>query len=257
MRIEENLIDETKEGGEITVFLEEADDVRGAASGPSRLLCNVCSQVWTVFQLVEKDDEIRANTTRKVARKDNPRAGSEKRHVTLTLRAVSADYDGDADVVRVAGINIAESEACKLGAAPRRRASDVSSCAAWRGWIFRGGGSRHRRGCHVDSPRRHVSTPKIAGAHHTLELGIRSRVTLRKKVWDAAQRAAVARAADAAATADLACLLVDLPSESRRPVALLGPSSFKGTTPHVLPQNDRRWSLSLRGGSEIDARFCY
>ena len=102
-----------------------------------------------------------ANTTRKVARKDNPRATSEKRHVTLTLRATGADYDGDADVVRVAGVNITENDVVKLG------------------------------------------------AHHTLELAVRSRVTLRKKRWDAAQRAAVDRAADAAATADLAALLVD------------------------------------------------
>ena len=68
------------------------------------------------------------------------------------------------------------------------------------------------------------------GAHHTVELGIRSRLTLAKKSWDAAQRDAVARAADAAATADLACLLLDVsggragtPFDGREPGRLFRP----------------------------------
>ena len=42
------------------------------------------------------------------------------------------------------------------------------------------------------------------GAHHTLEVGLRKRVTLSKRRWDSTQRDALKRAADPAATADLA-----------------------------------------------------
>ena len=47
------------------------------------------------------------------------------------------------------------------------------------------------------------------GSHHTLSVGLRTRVSITKLVWDASHRITLARAADAASTADLACLLLD------------------------------------------------
>ena len=75
MRLEEPLPPDLAPdaGAAITCFVEEADDV------------------WTLYSLIEKGDEVSCNTTRKV-KGDNPRAASEKRHMTLT---VAADAGGD------------------------------------------------------------------------------------------------------------------------------------------------------------------
>lgn len=144
MRLEEPLPPDLapEAAASITCFVEEADDV------------------WTLYSLIEKGDEVSCNTTRKV-KGDNPRAASEKRHMTLTVAADAVDYDGAGDELRVAGTTRTEHELVKLG------------------------------------------------SHHTLQIGLRARVSLRKAAWDASQRATLARAADAASTADLACLLLD------------------------------------------------
>ena len=70
MRLEEPLPPDLapEAAASITCFVEEADDV------------------WTLYSLIEKGDEVSCNTTRKV-KGDNPRAASEKRHMTLTVAA--------------------------------------------------------------------------------------------------------------------------------------------------------------------------
>ena len=80
MRLEEPLPPDLAPdaGAAITCFVEEADDV------------------WTLYSLIEKGDEVSCNTTRKV-KGDNPRAASEKRHMTLTVAADAVDYDGAGD----------------------------------------------------------------------------------------------------------------------------------------------------------------
>ena len=120
MRLEEPLPPDLapEAAASITCFVEEADDV------------------WTLYSLIEKGDEVSCNTTRKV-KGDNPRAASEKRHMTLTVAADAVDYDGAGDELRVAGTTRTEHELVKLG------------------------------------------------SHHTLQIGLRARVSLRKAAWDA------------------------------------------------------------------------
>ena len=68
---------------------------------------------------------------------------------------------------------------------------------------------RRRRRLRVAGTTRTEHELVKLGSHHTLQIGLRARVSLRKAAWDAPQRAAVGAAADAASTADLACLLLD------------------------------------------------
>ena len=136
---------EAREGGSLTVVMEESDDL------------------WVLYNLVDPDDTVRCGTLRKVNKSDKAgaKAATEKRRVTLSVRAIASEYDGIADVVRVSGVNVAENDYVKMG------------------------------------------------AHHTLEVGIRTKVTVTKGAWATHQREAVKRAADAAATAELVALLMD------------------------------------------------
>ena len=70
-----------KEGGSCTVVMEESDDL------------------WVLYNLVDPDDEVKCSTLRKITKNDRSGAkvASEKRRVTLTCRAISAEYDGIAD----------------------------------------------------------------------------------------------------------------------------------------------------------------
>ena len=136
---------EAREGGSLTVVMEESDDL------------------WVLYNLVDPDDTVRCGTLRKVNKSDKAgaKAATEKRRVTLSVRAIASEYDGIADVVRVSGVNVAENDYVKMG------------------------------------------------AHHTLEVGVRTKVTVTKGAWATHQREAVKRAADAAATAELVALLMD------------------------------------------------
>ena len=81
MRLEEPLPPDLapEAAASITCFVEEADDV------------------WTLYSLIEKGDEVSCNTTRKV-KGDNPRAASETRH--MPLPAASPKYGAVTGVVR-------------------------------------------------------------------------------------------------------------------------------------------------------------
>lgn len=133
------------EGGSVTVVPDESDDL------------------WVLYNLIDCDDLVTCGTSRKITKTDRAggKGATEKRRLTLTVRATAASYDGLADCVRVSGTNASENEFVKMG------------------------------------------------AHHTLELGIRTRVTIAKHAWEPHQRDALARAADAAAAAEAAVLLLD------------------------------------------------
>ena len=85
MRLEEPLPPDLapEAAASITCFVEEADDV------------------WTLYSLIEKGDEVSCNTTRKV-KGDNPRAYSQKKydkkyaaqHPTQAAARVSKAYGG-------------------------------------------------------------------------------------------------------------------------------------------------------------------
>ena len=147
---------ESKAGGTCTVVMEESDDL------------------WVLYNLVDPDDTVRCGTLRKVTKSDRSggKVASEKRRVTLSLRAISSEYDGIADVVRVSGVNVSENEWVKMG------------------------------------------------AHHTVEVGLRTKVSVTKARWETHHRAAVAKAGDAAARADVAALVMDADRGEARLYAL-------------------------------------
>ncbi|EGB10786.1 hypothetical protein AURANDRAFT_22353, partial [Aureococcus anophagefferens] len=91
---------EAREGGSLTVVMEESDDL------------------WVLYNLVDPDDTVRCGTLRKVNKSDKAgaKAATEKRRVTLSVRAIASEYDGIADVVRVSGVNVAENDYVKMGA---------------------------------------------------------------------------------------------------------------------------------------------
>ena len=72
---------ESKAGGTCTVVMEESDDL------------------WVLYNLVDPDDTVRCGTLRKVTKSDRSggKVASEKRRVTLSLRAISSEYDGIAE----------------------------------------------------------------------------------------------------------------------------------------------------------------
>ncbi|KAJ8601766.1 hypothetical protein CTAYLR_006815 [Chrysophaeum taylorii] len=88
------------DGGSATVIVEESDDL------------------WCAYNVIDVDDEVRASTARKVASTKGGEKGgsSEKRRVTLTLRATKVEYDGLIDCVRLSGTNVRENEMVKVGA---------------------------------------------------------------------------------------------------------------------------------------------
>ena len=73
---------EAREGGSLTVVMEESDDL------------------WVLYNLVDPDDTVRCGTLRKVNKSDKAgaKAATEKRRVTLSVRAIASEYDGIADV---------------------------------------------------------------------------------------------------------------------------------------------------------------
>ena len=99
MRLEEPLPPDLapEAAASITCFVEEADDV------------------WTLYSLIEKGDEVSCNTTRKV-KGDNPRAASEKRHMTLTVAAELKRGDAHAERCRA----VAARKALALSSAVER-----------------------------------------------------------------------------------------------------------------------------------------
>lgn len=90
------------EGGFATVVVEDSDDL------------------WCIYNLIDVDDEVRSSTVRKVSATKSGDASkgssTEKRRVTLTLRATKVEYDGVADCVRLSGTNVHENDLVKVGA---------------------------------------------------------------------------------------------------------------------------------------------
>uniref|UniRef100_A0A7S3K686 eRF1/Pelota-like N-terminal domain-containing protein n=1 Tax=Aureoumbra lagunensis TaxID=44058 RepID=A0A7S3K686_9STRA len=64
---------------------------------------------------MDVDDFVKASTYRKIESSGSS-GGSEKRRVTLTLRATKIEYDGLSGSVRISGTNVCENEWVKMGA---------------------------------------------------------------------------------------------------------------------------------------------
>ncbi len=142
--------------------------------------------MWPVYNLVRPGDTVTATTFRKVAA---PVGGG-----------------GDAPSERGAG----GSERVKLRLAVLASAVDYDPVAA----TVRVGGT-------VVSDCPHVRL----GSHHTLELAPRRAFSLAKAAWDDLDCAALASAANPAASADLAALLVDVSGAAHATLALVGGST--------------------------------
>mmetsp|Transcript_23805 Transcript_23805/g.73256 ORF Transcript_23805/g.73256 Transcript_23805/m.73256 type:complete len:473 (+) Transcript_23805:119-1537(+) len=82
-----------------------------------KLVLEDADDVWTLYNLLDVDDEVRAPTTRKVAADASGTTSStEKRRVVLTLRATKVEYDGVNASVRVSGQNVEAHSLVSLGA---------------------------------------------------------------------------------------------------------------------------------------------
>ena len=80
------------EGGSVTVVPDESDDL------------------WVLYNLIDCDDLVTCGTSRKITKTDRAggKGATEKRRLTLTVRATAASYDGLADCVRVSGTNASQ-----------------------------------------------------------------------------------------------------------------------------------------------------
>eukprot|EP01068_Selenidium_serpulae_P010406 Selendium_serpulae@DN5456_c1_g2_i1.p1 len=80
-------------GGFVTLIPEEPDDI------------------WLLYNVIFRNDRVRARTMRKVTRQYDD-AGSKlvtAKHLSLTLRVLAVDYDGESDQLFVRGVNLSES----------------------------------------------------------------------------------------------------------------------------------------------------
>lgn len=71
---------------------------------------NTAEDVWHLYNIVEPGDDVRAATTRKISKETASGVVSEKRHMTLTLRATNVEYDNAGGFLRVNGNNKTVSE---------------------------------------------------------------------------------------------------------------------------------------------------
>lgn len=71
--------------------------------------------VWHLYNLIEVGDEVRASTYRKVSKETASGVVSEKRHLTLSLRATHVVYDNEGGYLRVSGQNRTMSDYISLG----------------------------------------------------------------------------------------------------------------------------------------------
>lgn len=150
-----------------------------------------------MYNLIDVDDEVRSTTLRKVSATKGGDASkgssTEKRRVTLTLRATKVEYDGLSDCVRLSGTNTRQNEFVKVG------------------------------------------------AFHTMELGLKSHLTLTKATWDVVHRSALFDAAGASkqqTSGELSALMID--SGKGRLYALSGATvRHVASVDVVLPKNTK------------------
>ena len=73
--------------------------------------------MWHVYNLIAKNDEVKADTYRKVVSTSSTGSTrSEKRKITLTLRVQETDFDPQESTLRVKGVNVVENKFVKIGA---------------------------------------------------------------------------------------------------------------------------------------------
>lgn len=150
-----------------------------------------------MYNLIDVDDEVRSTTLRKVSATKSGDASkgssTEKRRVTLTLRATKVEYDGLSDCVRLSGTNTRQNDFVKVG------------------------------------------------AFHTMELGLKSQLTLTKACWDAVHRSTLFDAAGASkqqTSGELSALMID--SGKGRLYALSGATvRHVASVDSVLPKNTK------------------
>jgi protein pelota len=95
-------------------LLSATFDAKDGYAGAATVIPEESDDLWHLYNITDADDELRASTLRKVVVGGG--GASEKRHVTLTIRVESVEYDAKGDCLRVAGANISESEWVRLGA---------------------------------------------------------------------------------------------------------------------------------------------
>ena len=72
--------------------------------------------MWHIYNLLQKGDNLRATTFRKVTVESaTGTTGSNRVRTTLTISIETIDYDNQGCVVRVKGRNIVENEYVKMG----------------------------------------------------------------------------------------------------------------------------------------------
>lgn len=85
--------------------------------GTVKLIAEEAEDMWHAYNLISIDDYLRSSTIRRVI---NESAGglttTSRVHTTLTIRVKGLDFDTQAGVLRVKGINSAENQFVKMGA---------------------------------------------------------------------------------------------------------------------------------------------
>ncbi|ESS30382.1 putative Pelota [Toxoplasma gondii GAB2-2007-GAL-DOM2] len=78
--------------------------------------CEVADDVWTLYNVVLPGDKVKCVTTRKLQREsDTGAVSSEVKKITLNILVKKTDYEGDGDMLRIAGQVIDENPYVKIG----------------------------------------------------------------------------------------------------------------------------------------------
>lgn len=87
------------------------------SSGTLKLVLTEREDMWHVYNLIAKGDEITADTVRKVKSESSTGSvDSKKVRTTVTVMVKEVDFDTESCSMRVSGTNVAENKFIKLGA---------------------------------------------------------------------------------------------------------------------------------------------
>lgn len=129
--------------------------------GSITLLPEELEDMWQAYNLILVGDEVRASTKRRVQRTTNTgSSNSERVRVTLGIKVTKIEFEPEAGLLRLSGINTTENPFVKMG------------------------------------------------AHHTLDLEMNRKFTLKKSFWDPVTLDRVAAATDPTKYADLAAVMM-------------------------------------------------